>query len=254
MHTFPVKMKNWNKIQTLVVDRRDTDTILSEMWTLTKMRRLSLRYSKVSFIPSEISHLTNLTSINVNSNQITHVSNQITKLFQLQSLNLSDNQITEFLDDISSFLHLTMLWLNRNKMSKCPSLFPRNLVILDLSWNAITSLPSTVIFSLTRLEGLFLSNNQITEIPTEIGLLTALHSLYLDNNKLSFVPSELMGLSKLNVLIVTFNKLTCVPLIESQSLQLFEISKSQPLKIVNGLHNCSWHEFVRVQNDLYATQ
>jgi Leucine-rich repeat (LRR) protein len=64
---------------------------------------------------------------------------------------------------------------------------------LNLEQNSITSIPSITLSSLTRLESLYLSGNQITILPTQIGLLTSLHYLDLSDNKFSFIPSALVS-------------------------------------------------------------
>jgi Leucine-rich repeat (LRR) protein len=46
---------------------------------------------------------------------------------------------------------------------------------------------------MTQLERSNLSENQITILPTQIGLLTSLQILHLRNNKLSFIPSDLVN-------------------------------------------------------------
>jgi leucine-rich repeat protein SHOC2 len=193
INRFSLKMKNWIKLEVLMLDKLNIEMIPSEIWMMTKLRHLSLSYNKLSFIPSELYCLSNLTRLNLSFNQITHISNQINKLTQLQYLGLSFNQLTEFPDDISSLLHLNELWIGNNKLNQFPSQLPPNLVDLFLEQNSITSIPSTTLSSLTRLESLYLDGNQITILPTQIGLLTSLHYLYLNYNKLSFIPSDLVS-------------------------------------------------------------
>jgi Leucine-rich repeat (LRR) protein len=99
----------------------------------------------------------------------------------------------EFPDDISSLLHLSTLWIDDNNLDQFSSQLPPNLVLLHLGRNSITSISSTTLSSLTRVEILDLSENQITILPTQIGLLTSLRSLWLEYNKLSFIPSDLVS-------------------------------------------------------------
>jgi leucine-rich repeat protein SHOC2 len=202
VNKFPLKMKNWIKLEVLILYNLNIETIPSEVWMMTKLRHLSLNCNKLSFIPSELSCLSNLTHLDLNSNQITHLSNQINKLTQLQILNLSSNRLTQFPDDISSLLHLSELWIDDNKLNQFPSQLPPNLVHLNLGRNLITSISSTTFSSLTRLESLNLSGNQITILPTQIGLLTSLQELNLRNNKLSFIPSDLVSEKKHNSFVI----------------------------------------------------
>jgi Leucine-rich repeat (LRR) protein len=88
---------------------------------------------------------------------------------------------------------LSGLLIDNNKLNQFPSQLPPNLVWLNLNQNSITSISSTTLFSLTRLERLNLSENQITILPTQIGLLTSLQELDLSFNKFSFIPSDLVS-------------------------------------------------------------
>jgi Leucine-rich repeat (LRR) protein len=88
---------------------------------------------------------------------------------------------------------LSELRINDNKLKQFPSQLPPNLVCLYLNGNSITSISPTTFSSLTQLESLNLSENQITTLPTQIGLLTSLQELHFDNNKLSFIPSDLVS-------------------------------------------------------------
>jgi leucine-rich repeat protein SHOC2 len=157
INRFPLKMKNWIKLEVLELNRLNIETIPSEVWMMTKLRHLSLRDDKLSFIPSELYCLSNLTYLDLSHNQITHISNQINKLTQLQCLDLSWKQLTQCPDDISSLLHLSELCIDKNKLTQFSSQFPPNLVHLDLERNSITSISSTTLSSLTRLETLYLS-------------------------------------------------------------------------------------------------
>ena len=60
---------------------------------------------------------------------------------------------------------------------------------LYLSNNAITSLP-TELGALSGLEDLGLIANDLTSVPTEIAALTGLAGLYLYDNQLTGVPAE----------------------------------------------------------------
>jgi Leucine-rich repeat (LRR) protein len=107
------------------------------------------------------------------TNQLETLPSQISQLTSRQFINLSWNQLTEFPDDISLFLHLSELCIDNNKLNQFPSQLPPNLVCLNLNWNLITLVSSTTLSSLTRLETLNLYMNQITMLPTQIGLLTS---------------------------------------------------------------------------------
>jgi Leucine-rich repeat (LRR) protein len=209
INTFPLKMKNWIKLEVLELNELNIEMIPSEVWMMTKLRHLSLSHNKLSFIPSELYCLSNLTYLNLSFNQITHISNQINKLTQLQILDLSFNQLTQLPDDISSLLHLSKLYIY-NKSNQFSSQ-PPNLVGLYLNRNSITSISSPTLSSLIRLERLSLSENQITILPTQIGLLTSLQHFDLSKNQITILPTQIGLLTSLQHLDLSKNQITILP-------------------------------------------
>jgi Leucine-rich repeat (LRR) protein len=61
INKFPLKMKNWIKVEMLELDDFNIEMIPSEVWMMTKLRHLSLNRNRLSFIPSELYCLSNLT-------------------------------------------------------------------------------------------------------------------------------------------------------------------------------------------------
>ena len=84
------------------------------------------------------------------------------------------------------------------------------IVRLYLSHNQLTSLP-VEIGRLTGLERLDLDNNRLTSLPVEIGMLTRLTGLLLDNNQLTSLPVEIGMLTGLKELCLYSNQLTSLP-------------------------------------------
>ncbi len=61
------------------------------------------------------------------------------------------------------------------------------------------------------LQSLYLSNNQLTSIPPELGQLTDLEESDLSNNQLTSIPPELGQLTSLQILNLSNNQLTATP-------------------------------------------
>ena len=76
------------------------------------------------------------------------------------------------------------------------------MVELDLSKNKIKFIPNSIQF-LVFLEVLKFSNNQLLEIPEELGCLTRLKKLFLNENSLQFLPknifSKMIGLEEIYI-------------------------------------------------------
>ncbi|MEW5870208.1 MAG: leucine-rich repeat domain-containing protein [Chloroflexota bacterium] len=122
-----------------------------------------------------------------------------------------------------------------------------NLVLVDLSDNHLTSLPSDLsalagiemlyiknsglqslppaIGQLKNLRILILSGNQLTTLPPEIGELTLLKNLDLQHNRLQSLPPEIGRLKSLKKLNVQFNPIQIFPS-ELSSIPNLEILRS----------------------------
>ncbi|KAA0192826.1 hypothetical protein FBUS_11239 [Fasciolopsis buskii] len=92
------------------------------------------------------------------------------------------------------------------------------LQVLNLDFNLITTLP-TELFSLKRLEYLYLRHNQLLQPILGVGFqrLTHLRVIDLSCNGLSTLPAALFCLPQLDCLKVDHNTLITLPIIQSQS-------------------------------------
>ncbi|KAF9349227.1 hypothetical protein BGX34_001915 [Mortierella sp. NVP85] len=86
----------------------------------------------------------------------------------------------------------------------------RNLTLLDLSKNNLTSLPESIMH-LTKLVDLKLSFNQLKSIPAGIGGLSKLVALALDNNHLDAVPRQIGLIKGLVSLDLSNNPIKVLP-------------------------------------------
>ena len=94
-------------------------------------------------------------------------------------------------------------------------------------WKGVTMVDGRVVELI--LQGMLLSNNQLTNVPAEIGQLTSLEVLYLRDNKLTSVPAEIGQLTSLVELDLDGNRLTSVPAEIGQltSLKVLELGHNQ---------------------------
>ena len=81
---------------------------------------------------------------------------------------------------------------------------------LSVSNNQLATLPPEI-GSLTALQTLYLSRNQLATLPPEIGSLTALQRLSVSNNQLATLPPEIGSLTALQTLFLSSNPLATLP-------------------------------------------
>ncbi|KAJ6240072.1 hypothetical protein M0813_24412 [Anaeramoeba flamelloides] len=87
--------------------------------------------------------------------------------------------------------------------------FWKDLRVLDLSWNRLSSLPKEI--EKLRVTSLQIHHNKFATVPPQIFKITTLRNLGLDYNKLSKIPEKLSQLPKLSGLSLRHNNFTKFP-------------------------------------------
>ena len=105
-------------------------------------------------------------------------------------------------------------WAEDNSISNSSLPYSREkLLILTELWlheNNLTELPKEI-GNLTNLTKIWLHENNLTELPKEIGNLTNLTELWLHKNNLTELPKEICNLTNLTELSLYNNNLTELP-------------------------------------------
>lgn len=121
------------------------------------------------------------------------------------------------------------------------------LEILDLTGNALTSLPDDL-HRLSKLRILFCSSNQFTELPVVLGQCKNLSMIGFKANQLKHVPGEAIPTHSLRWFIVTDNQLTQLPdaLGDCAQLQKLMLAGNQLSSLPAAMVNCQRLELLRI--------
>ncbi len=152
------------------------------------------------------------------ANTLRAIKNAAEKISELEERHKLLNEIneasirkridTDYVELYCEGCHLTRF---PSKLLKDPTLkdYWAGLQVLYLSSNQLTAVPPEI-GQLVGLEKLGLNHNKLTALPAEIGQLP-LKMLYLNNNKFSAVPAEIQKLVALEKLTLEENQLTKIP-------------------------------------------
>ncbi|XP_045448384.1 leucine-rich repeat-containing protein 57-like isoform X1 [Melitaea cinxia] len=114
-----------------------------------------------------------------------------------------------------------------------------------LKENLISRIPSDI-GKLNNLESLYLSGNDITELPREISKLTRLKCLDLSGNRLQYIPDEIGEVRNLKFLILDENEVRELPLriAELRMLRYLSVCDNNlqwlPQRPVYNYHHCEF--------------
>ncbi|XP_050221310.1 LRR repeats and ubiquitin-like domain-containing protein At2g30105 [Mercurialis annua] len=125
-------------------------------------------------------------------------------------LDVSNNHIQEIPTKISCLSSMQKLILNGNDLSDD-----------SIQWKALCTLK--------HLTQLFLSQNLLSALPSELGALRSLRQLHVSNNKLNCLPVEIGLLTQLEVLKANNNRICTLPTSIGDCISLFEVDLSYNL-------------------------
>ncbi|WP_233080526.1 leucine-rich repeat-containing protein kinase family protein [Rheinheimera soli] len=129
----------------------------------------------------------------------------------VEILDLSGNQLSDLPADFHRFTKLKRLFLTNNNFDHIPavlSLCPA-LVMVSFKGNQLTdfaegSLPE-------QLEWLILTDNQLTQLPSDFGRYTKLRKVAMAGNQLSSLPDSMQQCRDLGLLRLSLNKFESFP-------------------------------------------
>ncbi|HMY68026.1 MAG TPA: leucine-rich repeat domain-containing protein [Leptospiraceae bacterium] len=197
---------------------------------LKKLEELNLSGNLIAEFPKLILELPNLKILKLNDLNLASVPKELGKLKHLSRLEIFSLQKFDMKSLITAFAHSEKeLFLTQGEeintkgrnafvivlpktIDKIPKEIYRlkNLIHLSVCDSGLKTV-SKEIGALRKMEGLFLSGNQIVSLPAEIGRLKNLKCTDLSFNKFSAFPKILNGLRKMEEIIMNGNSIETVP-------------------------------------------
>ena len=137
------------------------------------LKKIDISENRLKKIPQDIfNNLPELRSLNLHRNNLGEFipSNQniFSRCDQLQVLNLRNNYIRDIANLLDNLKDLKELDLSHNSLKKFKIKDGRNIKILRLNSNELTSLDVKTFVLMDSLKEIYLQNNELTTIPPEV--------------------------------------------------------------------------------------
>jgi Leucine-rich repeat (LRR) protein len=209
---FPAFLLKMQQLERINLTGNHILRIPTDIQELSNLKELNLSFSGLNTIPDEIFILKNLRALEWTGNNLEHIPSKITELENLEKLAIGFNQNLESPTNVLKGLpRLKELYISGLKGGmKQPMILNvgilKTLETLWLSYNELQDLPISL-FDLKNVRRLSLANNKLESISERLGELSNLEYLYLEKNQLSTIPKSIKKLKKLRHLNLANNPL-----------------------------------------------
>jgi len=184
-----------------------------DLSSLTKVKEIIIRGTKVSTIPASIAHCVALEVLDLPFNKISKVSATINGLKQLRTLNLAGNRITAVDDHVfEGCLSLRYISLRGCGISALPSGLASclNLKELDVSENELKAISNSLGY-LRQITSLNVSGNKLKSLPGALCSLSQIRVVDASHNEIESFPSCFLSVSGFGKLLLNHNKIKRIP-------------------------------------------
>lgn len=218
----PNELKNCPNLKYLDLFGNSIEEIPDWFFQLNRLEHFSIKNNSISEFPTIVFTLQNIKYLNLADNQIQYLSgHHFMNLMNIERVDISYNLISSIPLEKIDYPKCKSLNLRGNKLQKIPIAISNvsTLERLDLSENKINSIEDDAFEGLENLVELDLSFNELSYLPTSIGRLKKLKKLNLSGNKISNLPREFENLHSLEFLDFDGNPIGRVPMeISSQGV------------------------------------
>ncbi|XP_029330888.1 leucine-rich repeat-containing protein 40 isoform X2 [Mus caroli] len=178
---------------------------------IATLKLLDYSDKQATLIPDDLFDATKttlVTSINFSKNQLCEIPQRIVELKEMVlDINLSFNKLSFISHELCLLQKLTFLDLRNNFLSSLPEEMSSltKLQTINLSFNRFKVFPE-VLYRISTLEAVLISNNQVGSLdPQKMKLMENLNTLDLQNNDLLQIPPELGNCVQLRTLLLDGN-------------------------------------------------
>lgn len=174
--------------KTLVYNDKKATSIPVDLWESAKEKEVtSVNFSKnlLTQVPENLLLLSrSVIEINLGFNKLTSVSADLQMMTKLTVLDLRNNALSTLPQELATLERIRELMISSNQFSEIPKVVYSwiNLENLMASNNHIGEINIAELQKLTKLATLDLENNDIKQVPPELGKMESLRSVQLSGN------------------------------------------------------------------------
>ncbi|XP_018557393.1 LOW QUALITY PROTEIN: leucine-rich repeat-containing protein 40 [Lates calcarifer] len=183
-----VNLHNIKTLKLLVYSEKQADVIPDELFDAAADQGVTtVNFSKnqLTSIPLRLVELhSSLSDVNLGFNRLTCCSPDICKLLQLIHIDLRNNQLSDLPSEMKNLTKLRSIILSYNRFKSFPEVLYQiaSLETVLLGNNQVGVVDPSCLMKLAHLSTLDLSNNDLLNIPPELGLCSSLRCLSLEGN------------------------------------------------------------------------
>ncbi|ETV96612.1 hypothetical protein, variant 1 [Aphanomyces invadans] len=191
LRSLPDDFQHLGQLEILSIHENELTHLPRSIENLAKLRELSAHQNALVSLPP-LSSLVLLETLNLSKNKLTEVPS-LEPLSRLKSLDLRQNRLN-IMPLLPSPSVLAIVFLGHNRLHTLDQLdkLAPALTVLDVRCNQLEVVPSTIA-SLVHLKSLDVSNNNLAELPNELGRLASLNHVLLDGNPLRSIRRSVIA-------------------------------------------------------------